>query len=685
MDDTTTDNKPTLLKRGVIIPPDDASDARKSELLGYVAIDYIIKYIKDMKVGVKGPGDRVLVLESGTGSGKSTILPPRLMEFGRRQCVTEPRRKTAQEIPRDIVKHNPHDIIMGENIGFKTGILSVPNRKGLRFMTIGVLKQQILNSTSEQMIHRYSVIVIDEVHTHDLEVDFTLRLLKLFLEKNWTNERCPILILTSATMDPKRYLEYYNSTHHIRVAGAGKNFPVDEHWPSVAKSDNYSAIVQILKQVKGDTLVFMPTVKEIQNFATRVRKDLDDDVYELYSARLAQNMGEFQSLQAPSKKNRVIFATNVVETGITITYLKNVIDTGYAFSVMFNPVHGATMLFMDIISKAAATQRRGRVGRNSSGNYYPLYTKPSYEAMEPHSYPDIYTSDIAMQLLQLILKITGAEFDNTNIRLSLYDKPDALSLGLINQPLSDTVTYSFDQLYTLGYIDRDWNPTLLGYMAAMYQKISAESLKMIFSAGYYGCEPLYVITIAACVNMAKLFSGSIRDVATRIWGARIAELHCDFSITLMIYEEFVKHITAGDAKAWVIKMELDFNKWLDIIELRNDTLMTTLQLGFPVNYYCEPLVDIWERSKDEFDTAITRIKNCIYEGYRNNLCTWNSMQESYVRDYKNLTVSIKQYSTGSRPKYVIVDGVTMGVRTQSGQFTSVMDGVVEVDKTFLYL
>lgn len=682
------DTKPTLLRRGVLIPPDDSSEALKNELKSYVAIDYIIKYIKDMKTTVRGAGDRVLVLQSGTGSGKSTVLPVRLMEFGRRIGVTQPRRKTVQEIARDIVQRNPQDMVMGENIGYQTGLIRVPNRKGPRFMTIGILKLQLLNGTVDEIMHRYSVIVIDEVHTHDIDVDFTLRLLKMFLQKNWTQERCPLVIVMSATMDPQKYMDYFSTKHYISVAGLGQNYPVQEHWPQGTIGNTYSAILSILKKAKGDTLIFMPTQREIHNFAERIQKDLKGQVFEIYSRRLAEDPAVFEQLQGAPKANtqRYILSTDVLETGITLHHLKNVIDTGYRFNVLFNPVQSATMLFMDTISQAAATQHRGRVGRESAGDYYPLFTKTVFQNLDSQAYAQIYTSDISLQLLQLLIKESGAEFDDENLRLNIFSNADPLSLGLINPPLSDTLVHSFDHLYQLGYVDPEWRPTLLGYMAAQYLKIDSEALRMIFASWYYGCEPMYLIIIAALVSTPDLFQGSVGEVASKLLGGHGEyQIHDDFILALMMYETMVKHIQKGDVRQWLHGFDIGIAKWLDAIELVNDTLMKTLGLGLPVNYYCEPLVDVWTASKDEFRTTITRIKNCIYEGYRANLCTWNTIQKCYVRDYKQLTVEIPQYIKEPCPKYVIVDGVVTSGKYRSGNYASVMDGWVEVDKTFLYV
>lgn len=679
------DNKPTLLKRGVLIPPEGASDTLRRELEGYVAIDYVVKYLQNMKTSVRSVGDRVLILQSGTGSGKSTVLPVRLVQFGRRIAITQPRRKTVQEIARDIVQRYPHDMIMGENIGYQTGLIRVPARKGLRFMTIGILKLQLLNSTSDQIMHRYSIIVIDEVHTHDIDVDFTLRLLKLFLQKNWTNENCPTVILTSATLDPRKYMEYFDSQHFIDVAGLGQNHPVQEHWPESAIGNTYTAILGILRKSQGDTLIFMPTVREIGNFAKRLKDDLRGQVFEIYSRRLADNPADFERLQAPSKTARYILATDVFETGITLNHLRNVIDTGYRFSVLFNPVQNSTMLFMDMVSRASSTQRRGRVGRVTPGDYYPLYPKTVFENLDAQAYAQIYTSDISIQLLQLLIKETGAEFDDSNLRLQLYHRADPATLGLINPPLSDTLIYSFDHLYTMGYIDPEWNPTLLGYMAAQYLKIESEAIRMILASWYYGCEPLYTIIIACLVSTQGLFPGSVSECAARALGGGV-NVHDDYIQALMIYETMVKHVRTGNVRQWAEKLEFDIDKWLDAIELVNDTLMKTLSLGLPVNYYCEPLVDVRSSSNEEYRTAVVRIKNCIYEGYRANLCTWNDMQKCYTRDYKNLTVEIPQYIREPVPKYVVVDStVTVRDVARAGSFTSVLDNWVEVDKTFLYV
>lgn len=688
--DTDTDHRPTMLKRGVVLAAADASEFERNSLASYVGVDYVIERIKFLQNNARSAGDRFLVLRSGTGSGKSTVLPFALMQFGRRQCITEPRRKIVQEIARDISARNPLQAIMGETIGYKTGINSVANRSGIRLVTTGVLKMQLLNSKAADLIHKYSIIMIDEVDTHDLEIDLTLRLLKQFIDNNWSNPRCPIVILASATLVPERYMSYFGTRYFIDIAGPGKNYPVEEHWPAVAVGDTYNAAVTAIRQVHGDTVVFMPTVASIVKYAEKIRTELKNPVFEAYSARLDSHPQEHAMLysQGDPQHTRVILATNVFESGITIPYLKNAIDTGYKFMVLFNNVSACRVGFLDKISQSAHKQRKGRVGRLSSGTYFPLYTQAAALLFLPETYPEIDVQDVSLPLLQLLIKITGAEFDAENQNVLLFNRVDPLVLGLINQPMSDALTYVYDNLYMLGYIDREWNPTTLGWMASRYTKISAETIKMILASFYHECEARYLIIAAACMTVNDVFGKSVLETATGILGATVLDIHSDVILAIMVYESMVEHIRSGDVDEWMVRHELNARMVNAVIELVNDTMITTLELGMPVEYYCESLLTIRKRSKTEFRAVCDAIVHCIYEGQRLNVCTWhesNTGQSGYTRDYKHTRVQVDQYATGTRPKYVSMDSVFVGqTGARSGKFVTVLDGIVDIDTAYLY-
>ena len=206
---------PSLLKRGSLEIPADATAIKAQQLKNSIPKQYIADYINSTQAN--SPGDKFFVIKSGTGSGKSTTLPTALMERGRTVAVTEPQRLTAEEIPYDIISYDKK-FVMGENIGYQTSLINRNPSKGVVFMTTGILMMQLLMWPPEKFLNRYSTIMVDEVHKHDLLTDILLRLLKQFITKHWNNKLCPVVIVMSATMDQKKYMDYFETKHYIGVS-----------------------------------------------------------------------------------------------------------------------------------------------------------------------------------------------------------------------------------------------------------------------------------------------------------------------------------------------------------------------------------------------------------------------------------------------------------------------------------
>ena len=253
---------PTLLKKGFIVPNKNHTKKDKELLKNTISIDYITNFISDrtidltgkIKKAPKGIGDKVIVLKSKTGTGKSAVLPPFLYElFNERTksniAVTQPRILTAIDIPTGLPEFYTY-LEMGKNLGYNTGPYKrVPVETGLIYMTTGILLQQMNIMTDDEFMKKYSFILIDEVHDRDLNIDITLYLLKKFLQVNYENPKCPMIILMSATFKQETFTEYFECPIENAITVTGETFPIEDNFLKYDTSDYIKKAINIAEEI----------------------------------------------------------------------------------------------------------------------------------------------------------------------------------------------------------------------------------------------------------------------------------------------------------------------------------------------------------------------------------------------------------------------------------------------------
>ena len=673
----------SLLRRGALEIPKGASSTKTQELKNAIPRQYILNMVQN--TAVTSPGSRVFVVKSGTGSGKSTVLPTALYVRGRSIAVTQPQRLTAEEIPYDIVSRET-EFRMGENIGFQTGLINKSPPRGIIFMTTGVLMMQLLMWPADKFMRRYSTIMVDEVHKHDIQTDVLLRLLKQFLQKNWNSADCPVLIVMSATMDPKKYMDYFETTNYIGVEGI--SFPIQAHWPTSAPGDITQAIVARLAKLKGDTLVFLPTGKIIQDVAKAIkRSDPKNMVIEVMSKTL--HRGEVKQMLKPAKpgERRVALATNAAETGLTLPYLHNVIDSGLVFRVDYNPQYSCTTMAMVPVSKSSAMQRRGRVGRKFEGYWYPMFTESTLDELVESNPPDIYVTDISSYLLNLIVSLTESGI-NSGGQIESMVEFDPATLGLIHDPSGESIQIAYEKLYQLGLIQHNWLPTLSGFLTSKIKKITPELAKMMLSAHYHGADIYKLIVITAGVSVGQLGRMDGFDPVELYQ----SETQCDFIRILLAYDTLqrqihamtAKHLSTNWIREWCEKKKMDYEGWLAVIEMVYELAFGLMTLGIKVDMATEPLLEMLENDLEGGRTEIRNIKCCIYEGFRLNSATWNSRLESYVTNFKHSRISLS-HPLDDQPMNILTNAVYYrNSAFSSGEYISVLDNYVVLDNRYMY-
>lgn len=359
---------------------------------------------------------QVVVVESPTGSGKTTQLPIILHEagYGKQGVigVTQPRRIAAVSVSEFIGRQL--DCNVGELVGYK---MRFEDRTGpqtrMKIMTDGILLQEMKLDYS---LRDYSVIMVDEAHERSLNIDFVLGLLKRVLAARNDFK----VIVSSATINAEVFSEYFDSCPIVRIETP--MHPVQMIYDPPEIESNYDAlidkVVQVVSRVvkehnDGDILIFLSGERLIKDCVTALmmqpfRRRLD--IRPLYG-RLSKDEQEAVFPPAGPGKTKVVVSTNIAETSVTIDGITTVIDSGFAKTNFYSPKTYTSSLVEGPIPKASANQRRGRAGRTRPGRCYRLYRRDDYETRKLFGVEEIYRTDLSEVVLRMA-EIGITDFDS---------------------------------------------------------------------------------------------------------------------------------------------------------------------------------------------------------------------------------------------------------------------------------
>ncbi|NEN07119.1 ATP-dependent RNA helicase HrpA [Diaminobutyricibacter tongyongensis] len=363
---------------------------------------------------------QVVIVAGETGSGKTTQLPKICLELGRESIGhTQPRRLAARTIAERIAEE------LGEEVGGLVGYqVRFTDRVGsatrIKLMTDGILLNEIHR---DRMLRKYDTIIIDEAHERSLNIDFLIGYLRELLPKRPDLK----VIVTSATIDPESFARHFaapDGTPAPVVEVSGRTFPVevryrplvgeieeDEDGETVESSDRdylqgiNDALDELARESDGDVLVFLSGENEIRDAADAVRgRNLPfTEVLPLYG-RLssAEQHRVFQPSQVAGVRRRIVLATNVAETSLTVPGIKYVVDAGTARISRYSVRAKVQRLPIEAISQASANQRSGRSGRTSDGIAIRLYSQEDFEKRPAFTEPEILRTNLAAVILQMI-------------------------------------------------------------------------------------------------------------------------------------------------------------------------------------------------------------------------------------------------------------------------------------------
>ncbi|MUN42638.1 ATP-dependent RNA helicase HrpA [Actinomadura litoris] len=440
---------------------------------------------------------QVVIVAGETGSGKTTQIPKICLELGRGVLGsighTQPRRLAARTVADRIAEELGTGL--GDAVGYK---VRFTDRSGddtlVKLMTDGILLAEI---QTDRLLRRYDTLIIDEAHERSLNIDFLLGYVKEILPRRPDLK----VIITSATIDPERFSAHFDDAPIVEVSG--RTYPVEVRYRPVTDPDDPSAdpdrdqvqaildaVDELGREAPGDVLVFLSGEREIRDTADALTKHFQRqrgtaEVVPLY-ARLSA--AEQHRVFQPHRGRRIVLATNVAETSLTVPGIKYVVDPGTARISRYSHRLKVQRLPIEPVSQASANQRKGRCGRVSEGVCIRLYSEEDFESRPEFTDPEILRTNLASVILQMTALGLG----------------DIAAFPFVEPPDRRNVKAGVDLLHELGAIDpAEKDPrrrlTPLGRRLAQLP-VDPRLARMVLEADRNGCVR-EVLVIAAALSI----------------------------------------------------------------------------------------------------------------------------------------------------------------------------------------
>ncbi|HET20287.1 MAG TPA: ATP-dependent RNA helicase HrpA, partial [Chromatiales bacterium] len=398
---------------------------------------------------------QVVVVAGETGSGKTTQLPKICLDLGRGVAGTightQPRRIAARSVATRIAEELHTEL--GQTVGFKIRFSEQSGGNSLiKLMTDGILLAEV---QSDPLLEQYDTIIIDEAHERSLNIDFLLGYLKQLLPRRPDLK----VIITSATINTERFAEFFDGAPVVEVSG--RTYPVELRYRPLLdeeddkkEADPQQGMLDAVDELGridplGDILIFLPGERDIREAADALHKHRmrDTEVVPLFSRLSA---AEQDKVFRPHRGRRIVLATNVAETSLTVPGIRFVIDTGMARISRYSHRTKVQRLPIEPVSQASANQRAGRCGRVSAGTCIRLYSEEDFLARPEYTDPEIRRTNLASVILQMMLLGLG----------------DIEAFPFIDPPDRRFITDGFRLLHELGAVDKHNRITRAGRMLA---------------------------------------------------------------------------------------------------------------------------------------------------------------------------------------------------------------------------
>jgi ATP-dependent helicase HrpA len=513
--------------------------------------------VRRQEIGEAIERNQVVVICGETGSGKTTQLPKICLEIGRGLNGlighTQPRRIAARATATRISQELKSEL--GRHVGFKIRFTDkVTPSSYIKLMTDGIL---LAETQTDPLLRQYDTILIDEAHERSLNIDFLLGYLKQLLPKR----RDLKLIVTSATLDAERFSKHFamdaNPAPVIEVSG--RLYPIETRfrpWEEKKDSDLNDAIVDAVDEAHragpGDVLVFLPGEREIREAAEALRKHHPPGL-EVLPLFARQSAPEQARVFSAHQGRRVVLATNVAETSLTVPGIRYVIDSGLARVKRYSHRNKVEQLQVEPISRAAASQRAGRCGRVSAGVCFKLYDEEDFNKRPAYTEPEILRSSLAGVIL----------------RMKSLHLGDVEDFPFLEAPLPRMIADGYQLLAELGAIDETSKElTKVGFELAKLP-LDPKIGRMILAAREHNCLREVLVIAAALGTQDPRDRPQEHAAAADQAHAKWKDEKSEFLSYLKLWaagDEIWKHETSNKQRQWCRQ---NFVNWLRLREWRD--------------------------------------------------------------------------------------------------------------------
>ncbi|HHF3823215.1 ATP-dependent RNA helicase HrpA [Haemophilus influenzae] len=519
---------------------------------------------------------QVIVVAGETGSGKTTQLPKMCLElgFGNLGMIghTQPRRIAARSVAVRIAEELETEL--GDLVGYKVRFNDqISDNTQIKLMTDGILLAEIQN---DRFLNQYSCLIIDEAHERSLNNDFILGYLKQLLPRR----RDLKLIITSATIDVERFSKHFNNAPIIEVSG--RTYPVEVRYRPVVEEDDQDQLQGILNAVdelqaegRGDILIFMNGEREIRDTAEALQKQnlKHTEILPLFARLSAQ---EQNKIFHPSGLNRIVLATNVAETSLTVQGIKYVIDPGTARISRYSYRTKVQRLPIEPISQASANQRKGRCGRVSEGICIRLYSEEDFNSRPEFTDPEILRTNLA----SVILQMTALGLDDIE-GFPFVDAPDKRHIQDGVKLLEELG--AFETVQT-----KSGEKRLLTRVGRQLAQLPVDPrlAKMILSAVNFGCVYEMMIIVSALSIQDPRERPQEQQQASDEKHRRFTDKKSDFLAFLNLWrylQEQQKELSKNQFRRQCQKDFLNYLRIREWQDIYHQIRLTVREMGLPIN------------------------------------------------------------------------------------------------------
>ncbi|WP_332670354.1 ATP-dependent RNA helicase HrpA [Aromatoleum sp.] len=530
------------------------------------------------EIGAAIAAHQVVIVSGETGSGKTTQLPKICLALGRGAAGlighTQPRRLAARATASRIAHELKSEL--GQAVGYKIRFTDrIGAASHIKLMTDGIL---LAETQGDPLLAAYDTLIIDEAHERSLNIDFLLGYLKTLLPRRPDLK----VVVTSATLDADRFARHFGAPGKpvpvIEVSG--RLYPIEMRYRPVEDDetpaderrgarrdkgrDLYDAIVDAVDEAHrsgpGDTLVFLPGEREIREAAEALRKAHHAGSTEILPLYARQSAQEQARVFSPGRGRRVVLATNVAETSLTVPGIRYVVDTGLARVKRYSHRNKVEQLQVEKIAQSAAKQRAGRCGRVMDGVCFRLYDEADFDKRPPHTDPEILRSSLAGVILRM-----------KSLRLGEVE-----DFPFLDAPLPRMIADGYQLLTELGALDEEGDTRALTPIGRELAKLPLDPKigRMILAARDRGCLA-EVLAIAAALSVqdprerspespgaadqahAKFRGGEQDQRSEFLWYWNLWKA----------WDETVRHESGSKQKAWAKRHHLSYlrlREWRDV-------------------------------------------------------------------------------------------------------------------------